>query len=421
MVAVICSILLGVCDLGEIFAEPEAWKTTSAEFALARRADGFRPVDASGSQVTSLGAGKCVWHGIPLWESRVYFDGNGVKQIELSLYNRGDASKSSTSPMGEAELNDLLAKVVEQIDPGGRPPRVEKRKNRSGGTQSVQTWAKRDPVAELAWGLADDKTVDFVRLKFSTRASSSGKKKTLSGVASAAKVKANVTKNEKGDVWIANVPMVDQGQKGYCAAAVAERVLRYYGHEVDEHQIAQMAGSTAQGGTSVDEMIETVRKVGSACRLGFNQIVSMSGSIKDIKKELELYNKSAKRLKRPELAYNSFLKGNTFMVPAMREAMERDVLFDMRTRDKRSKTFKQGIKSRVDQGVPVFWGVTLGIYPEPDIPQANGGHMRLIIGYNQKTKEILYTDTWGRGHELKRMDEDKAFAITHDAFTLRPL
>ena len=65
--------------------------------------------------------------------------------------------------------------------------------------------------------------------------------------------------------------------------------------------------------------------------------------------------------------------------------------------------------------------MTLGLYPEPEIPQASGGHMRLIIGYNEKTKEILYTDTWGAGHELKRMPADWAFAITHSAFYLRPL
>ena len=56
--------------------------------------------------------------------------------------------------------------------------------------------------------------------------------------------------------------------------------------------------------------------------------------------------------------------------------------------------------------------------------------MRLIIGYverkDQKTKkteikEILYTDSWGAGHELKRMPADWAFAITHDAFFLKPL
>ena len=67
------------------------------------------------------------------------------------------------------------------------------------------------------------------------------------------------------------------------------------------------------------------------------------------------------------------------------------------------------------------WGGTLGIYPEPEIPQSNGGHMRLIIGYNDKKKEILYTDTWGAGHELKRMPAEWAWTITHCLMYMKPL
>ena len=39
---------------------------------------------------------------------------------------------------------------------------------------------------------------------------------------------------------------------------------------------------------------------------------------------------------------------------------------------------------------------------------------------NAKTREILYSDTWGAGHELKRMSEDQAFTIATDAFFRRP-
>ena len=110
--------------------------------------------------------------------------------------------------------------------------------------------------------------------------------------------------------------------------------------------------------------------------------------------------------------------------------MKPKVVKKMRMKDFRYKKFMTGVKTQVDQGIPVFWGVTLGMFPEPGLPQAAGGHMRLIIGYverkDQKTKkteikEILYTDSWGAGHELKRMPADWAFAITHDAFFLKPL
>ena len=46
--------------------------------------------------------------------------------------------------------------------------------------------------------------------------------------------------------------------------------------------------------------------------------------------------------------------------------------------------------------------------------------MRLIIGYNDKTKEVLYTDSWGAGHELKRMPEDWAWTITTSSMFIKP-
>ena len=359
------------------------------------------------------------WHGIRFQEAREFSTTGVVTRIEMSLYNRGD-DKSETG-MDRAALKTLLDRVVAELSKDDKPPAVEKKKVRTGGLEYVQRWPKAEPSAELTWGVTGE-SVDFVRL---TLDAAPQKKKPISGPVAGnvakAKVKANVVKNAEGDVYVDNVPMVDQGQKGYCAAAVSERVLRYYGHPIDEHQIAQMAGTKAEGGTSVSEMVETVRTVGSKCRLGFVQIVSMSGTMGDIRKELELYNKMAKQMKRPALAYDDFLDGRTFMVPRMRQAMESDVLLAMRKKDTRFKRFLTGVKTQTDQGIPVFWGVTLGLFPEPGLPQSGGGHMRLIIGYNAKTHEILYTDTWGAGHELKRMPEDHAFAITHDAFFLKPL
>ena len=47
--------------------------------------------------------------------------------------------------------------------------------------------------------------------------------------------------------------------------------------------------------------------------------------------------------------------------------------------------------------------------------------MRLIVGYNAKTEEILYSDSWGAGHELKRMKADDAWTITTGLMTVEPL
>lgn len=422
LVASLLPLILSACNLQTEFATPEAWKVSAQEFVSAHRAEGYRPVDQKMSVVNSLKAGVVLWGSRPLWESKLHFGPEGVTRIEMSLYNRGDAWGSTEALETLAELDGVVQEVAKTLDPNGKMPPVERKKSRNGGVQCVCRWSNLFPAAELTWGCSRDKDSvmrpDFVRLVLTPKG---GPLSTISPMGvSRMKVKANVRKNPEGDVWIDNVPMVDQGQKGYCACAVTERVLRYYGSDIDEHQIAQMAGSSAQGGTSVAEMIRAVKAVGLQCKLAFQSIVSMTDSVKDIEKEVEKYNKAAKSLKAPTIDVKSCMEGHTIMVGQIKDQMRPEVVMKMRMKDVRYGKFLSGIKSQIDAGVPVFWGVTLGLFPERGIPQARGGHMRLIIGYNAKTHEILYTDSWGAGHERKRMPEDQAFAITHDAFYLKP-
>ena len=77
-------------------------------------------------------------------------------------------------------------------------------------------------------------------------------------------------------------------------------------------------------------------------------------------------------------------------------------------------------QAHINEGTPLLWTVMLGKVTEKEIPQASGGHMRLIIGYNSKTGEILYSDSWGAGHELKRMAADDAWTITTGAMSIEP-
>jgi len=83
--------------------------------------------------------------------------------------------------------------------------------------------------------------------------------------------------------------------------------------------------------------------------------------------------------------------------------------------------FQRDIQRNIDEGVPLLWSVRLGIVNEKELPQAAGGHMRIIIGYNSTTREIVYSDSWGRGHEEKRMPLDDAWTITTGLSSLQPL
>ncbi|NQZ58264.1 MAG: hypothetical protein HRT88_12465 [Lentisphaeraceae bacterium] len=46
--------------------------------------------------------------------------------------------------------------------------------------------------------------------------------------------------------------------------------------------------------------------------------------------------------------------------------------------------------------------------------------MRIIMGYNQKTSKIFYTDSWGAGHEKKEMDMATAFFISIAVWDISP-
>ena len=418
--------LFAVVDIESAFSTKEAWEESAVDFTVDHAKEGFTFASQKRDIVNSLKRGSAVWMGREVWETRLYYAPNaGPRQIEMSLYNNGDRRGDESYP--KSSLDRLVADIQAKYGEGAKTaPKPEKTKLKSGGFRYECVWSKCDPNIELTWGVGEEKFagIQFVRVTLTPKQKEKpkGATKSVSGQASAAKIKANVRKNAEGDVWIDGVPMVDQGQKGYCAAAVSERILRYYGHDIDEHEIAQQAGSQAQTGTRISEMIETVKAVGVKKRLGFNQIVSMAGSFDDITKEIDQYNKTAKSMKEPDISLASHTRGNMIMVGEIYDEMKPKVLKKMRTKDSRFKKFQAGVKTQIDKGIPICWGVTLGMFPEPGVNmQSKGGHMRMIIGYNSKTREILYTDTWGAGHELKRMPEDWAFTITHDAFFLRPL
>ena len=67
---------------------------------------------------------------------------------------------------------------------------------------------------------------------------------------------ANIEKNDFGDITISNIPMVDQGPKGYCVPATLERYLRYMGIRADMYALAMAGNTSLGGGTYVGSILE---------------------------------------------------------------------------------------------------------------------------------------------------------------------
>ena len=168
----------------------------------------------------------------------------------------------------------------------------------------------------------------------------------------------NVLSEPSGDVVINNIPMVNQGSKGYCVPATVERVLTYYGiQQVSMHQLAKAAKTGRGGGTAYESMIQAIRQM---CR---------------------------------------------------KYDLESVILGDLRI---------QTISKYINKGIPVLWGMNLnqeilqfmalsrknrpsGQSPKQwlnsirkyKIPRNGEGHMCLIVGCNAETSEIAISSSWG--------------------------
>ena len=466
-VAILASGAFGEAyEIGEEFASESFWKSDPVIF-VRRHADSgltFTSDQREGADSRQDGGVTCF--GLPVYETRISFGtSGGIERVELMLYARAGTETINEFVGADGRKfrrRERVDKTISRVEfaaaldtvrgrltvAGTKQPQIAKEAAADGAKQRSQTWPRTalPTQATLVWNYEQEgKSVKtfrpgFIRLsvngpaRLAAESSGKGAKKTVAAK-DATKITDNVIDESKGrgDVFIDNVPMVDQGQKGYCSVATAERVLRYYGLEIDEHQIAEAAGTSAEEGTSVQAMKRSVEAIGKRFRLGtvvcYGDVDKASGErVAGLVDEVRLYNKAAKKMKKPEIADDVYIRrqGNYTQYSPMSayQAMDPEVMKEMKVngvQKAKYKKFKKDIHDQVKKGIPMFWGVTLGIYPEPGLPQEGGGHMRLIIGYNDKKDEILYSDSWGVGHEMKRMPAEWAWTITHSLMYMKPL
>jgi hypothetical protein len=135
--------------------------------------------------------------------------------------------------------------------------------------------------------------------------------------------------------------MVDQGQKGYCVVASVERVMRYYGNGVDANELAQIANTTADGGTSFDGMLQALKKVGARLRVRVRSIEQLE--VRGILELVKDYNRAAKRADAAEIAD----PGRMIDVGAIYSAMKPEVLKEARMKDKSGfGRFQRSVQTR---------------------------------------------------------------------------
>ncbi len=335
----------------------------------------------------------------------VTFDDESKKicLLHASIYNKGDDGE-----IGKEEFESKLKGTREKLNAltgiSGKARKVLQRD--SGVKLEAYVWQTEHGVLLLEAagdGSRKNFSAEFIRLTIGPDAEAI-KRGGARDAARRNELKLRKKVEENGDVWIEGIPMVDQGQKGYCVPATVSRVFAHYGMDgVDQHALAALCNSTGDRGTTMGEMEAALKNISRRFHIkvieldkgGFSEFVST-------------YNTTAKKMKKPGLSPRRPLEFDPSVLLNARAAKPAQV----------KKWLKPVMKS-IDAGIPVLWSVVL-VFPERGLPQTGGGHMRLIIGYNEQNGTIIYSDSWGARHERKEMPVEQACAMTVYRYLLRP-
>jgi hypothetical protein len=407
--------------IDSLISAPDLWQTTRTAFVKQHPNLGFYWLSAIHDRAETHSK-NVTFLGKRVYEVDVDFQGDNLGALTVSIYNRGDAGE-----MGRTEMTTLLQSSRDGLTALTKVPGVYQGQEASDAVKSHEfQW--RTPVTNFLLEYSFTKEVksrnipfraEFVSLHVMPVQKPQGFLAQALASASPAgpfNGPSHVKKDANGDVRLATVPMVDQGDKGYCVVASAERVMRYYGIPVDENELAEMANTSATQGTSNEAMFDSLKKLSQRLQVKIRPIERM-----DVRQLLALiaeYNRDARREHQPPISDT----GPELYVSQIYAGMKPDLLKEARTHNKADvDRFQQIVQDHIDQGIPILWSVMFGIMPETRAPTGIGGHMRLIIGYNTQTNEILYTDSWGPGHELKRMPLDNAWTMTMAMDLIEPL
>lgn len=339
---------------------------------------------------------------------------NGVPQsMTVMMYNKGD-----NGAIGKDEFEERLDRVkVALTTLTGVQPK-EYRASRREAVVKVNGWSwvwDKGAMAVEANTSREGREfeAEFIRLKAGPTEASIAR-----GDASSRARKADIKQHVKKEgkrVVIRDIPMVDQGDKGYCVVATAARVFAYYGMDyVDQHELASLGNTSASGGTSSSEMAENLKKIGARFQIRIRVLDSLA-EIREFRNLLKAYNRAAGRLKKEKMddecdwsAFWSRVDGEVLKMARAGSPSQMD-------------KWLNAIRPYITAGIPVLWSVELGVMPEPlRLSQTRGGHLRLIIGFDEEKKTLLFSDSWGARHTEKEMPLADAIAITTGRQVMQP-
>ena len=212
--------------------------------------------------------------------SAVHYAEDGKEQhFSIVFANKGDFKFSNSQGAGEiGDMERAIERDFEQIrnllsEQLGEPDRQQFGASR-GIKQLIDRWDWKSHAFLLA---SRDGEYTNLKIMHSSAADNKGRGKKISDAELRRLTTENIINKANGDVLIDNIPMVDQGPKGYCLPATFGRYLRYMQIPSDICILAMAGQTQVGGGTSLASIIDAVDGyVGSQNR----SMKEVSGEIK---------------------------------------------------------------------------------------------------------------------------------------------
>ena len=179
----------------------------------------------------------------------------------------------------------------------------------------------------------------------------------------------NVDRRPNGDVVIENLPMVDQGPKGYCVPATFERCMRYMAIPADMYLLAMVGNTGLGGGTHTPSLVQAVQQ----------EVFSAGRTFKPLRG-----HPSLRELSR-------FIDSGIPVLWGLHSTKTFNRIANERTVDRKRMDALEW-KSLMKQSVK-----DIAMLPKPGAGDSN--HICIIHGYNKETEEIAFTDSWGERYQ----------------------
>jgi len=310
-------------------------------------------------------------------------------QLTLIFANKGDSAgngqlwggTTSRSVSAETAVDAAVAADADKIrktlaDALGKP-----RRQGFGDFGKTRESAERWDYRDTALLLVEQKgEYTALRVLPARTADAGGRSGRISDAALRERMKQNVIRRENGDLLIGNIPMMDQGPKGFCVPATYARVLLYSGVPADLYLLALLGKTGIGGGTYTSSMENSARAL--AASYG-RSITSVSPSL-DLPKLESYFERGI------PLTWALFVD----------EGIDRDL------------SARARMRATMD---PKSWSEFL----EPKRKAARtlrknqrNGHVCLLIGCNRKTSELATSDSWGPEFAERWITVEEARALS---------